>query len=158
MESLGLALRVGLSLACVLGLVWLFSKGMLKGGRRSSGSAAAVEVLARQSLTRASSLTVVRIGERALVLGVTEQQVTLLSEADVASLAAPVPAAILPAVAPPVLPSMPASVPVQQRTTTAPVELPAAVTEARGALAGSALSPATWSQAVEALRERTTRR
>ena len=39
-----------------------------------------IEVLARQTLGRGSSIAIVRAGERALVLGVTDQRVTLLAE------------------------------------------------------------------------------
>ena len=142
METVTLALRVGLSLACVLGLVWLFSKGALKAGGRAGSGRGAVQVLARQSLSRTSSVAVVQVGERALVLGVTEQQVTLLTEADAAAVAAP-----------------------QETVQRTPVETTEArhvtspaLPAPRNALAGSALSPATWTQAIEALRERTIRR
>ena len=50
------------------------------------------EVVARHGLSRTSSLAIVRLGDRALVLGVTEHQVTLLTEVDPAELdAAPDP-------------------------------------------------------------------
>lgn len=48
-----------------------------------------VEVIARHGLSRNSSVAVVRLGQRALVLGVTEQQVSLLTEIDPAELEAP---------------------------------------------------------------------
>jgi flagellar protein FliO/FliZ len=141
METLTLALRVGLSLACVLGLVWLFSKGAIRTGGRSGAARTAMQVVARQSLSRTSSVAVVRIGERALVLGVTEHQVTLLTEADAAVVA-------------------PATETVQRAPVEATVVRPAphAVPAPRSALAGSALSPATWAQAIDVLRERTIRR
>jgi flagellar protein FliO/FliZ len=142
METFTLALRVGLSLACVLGLVWLFSKGALKAGGRASSGRGAVQLLARQSLSRTSSVAVVQVGERALVLGVTEQHVTLLTEADAAAVA-------------------PAQETVQRTPVEATRARPAAATAVpmpRSPLAGSALSPATWTQAIDALRERTIRR
>ena len=40
------------------------------------------EVLSRQALSRAASVVVVRVGEKALVLGVTEQQVNLIAETE----------------------------------------------------------------------------
>jgi flagellar protein FliO/FliZ len=53
------------------------------GGRTSSRRRTArVEVVSRQSLGRSSSLTVVRLGERGFVLGVTESSVSLLGEID----------------------------------------------------------------------------
>lgn len=48
-----------------------------------------LEVVARHGLSRSSSLAVVRLGERALLLGVTEHQVTLLTEVDPSELDAP---------------------------------------------------------------------
>lgn len=48
-----------------------------------------VEVIARHGLSRNSSVAVLRLGERALVLGVTEHQVSLLTEIDPAELEAP---------------------------------------------------------------------
>jgi flagellar protein FliO/FliZ len=46
-------------------------------------------VLGRVTLGRNASVTVVRVGGRALVLGVSEQQVTLLTETDPAELTPP---------------------------------------------------------------------
>ncbi len=150
MDALSLALRVGLSLACVLGLVWLLSKGLLTGGTRGRGHAAErVSVLTRQSLSRTGSLAVVRVGDRALVLGVTEQQVTLLTETDLTALTMQVAdmqvADMVTVEGLDVLPR-------QQRRRERPDH------GRGGALAGSALSPGTWAQALDVLRERTTRR
>lgn len=84
--SLGeLLLRLVVSLAVVIGLMlvaaWVVRRkggaALLGGGGRSPFT-----VVARQSLTKSASLQVVTIGDRALVLGVTEQSVTLLAEAD----------------------------------------------------------------------------
>jgi flagellar protein FliO/FliZ len=74
--------RLVVSLAVVLGLM-LGAAWMLR--RRGGGLArpsAVTEVIARQSLSRTASLQVVRVGERTLVLGVTEQSVSYLTEAD----------------------------------------------------------------------------
>ena len=87
MEAAGLLLRVVVSIVSVLGLVWLFSRGMTRGrGRRLVPGM--TEVLSRQALSRAASVVVVRVGEKALVLGVTEQSVQVLGEADPLLLAA----------------------------------------------------------------------
>ena len=154
MDPVHLLLRVASSLAAVLGLIWLLSRG---GRRRTGGRVAAAgrfTVVGRQSLGRHAGVAVVRVGDRALVLGVTEQSVQLLAETDLAS----------------VLGEQDAP---EHRTA---VELPreggAAVPDGalaalaaagervpatRSPLDGSALSPQTWSRALEALRERTTR-
>lgn len=75
-----LGLRVLLSLACVLGLLWFAA-------RRLSGSAsvkrqrtAALSVVARQSLGGRTGVAVVEVGDRRLLLGVSEHGVNLLSE------------------------------------------------------------------------------
>jgi flagellar protein FliO/FliZ len=168
MDGLGLALRVGLSLACVLGLVWLFSKGMLRTGGGGGVHRNHVQVVSRQPLSRVASVAVVQVGDRALVLGVTEQHVTLLTETDL-------PPALDPEArterAQLTLGTGPDSTERAQCTSETPpdsteraqceaarVQGPAKLPQQRGPLTGSALSPATWSQAVEALRERTIRR
>lgn len=87
-STAALLARLVVSLAIVLGLMaacaWVLRKrGTL--GRLTGGGALAV--LARQPLGRNASVAVVRVGERALVIGVTEQSVTLLGESDAASFA-----------------------------------------------------------------------
>jgi flagellar protein FliO/FliZ len=78
---LELVLRVVFSLSVVLGLLWLIAR---VSSRRLRGSAhqGLVRTLVRQPLSRGSSLAVVSVGERVLVVGVTEQQVNLLTELD----------------------------------------------------------------------------
>jgi flagellar protein FliO/FliZ len=86
--SLGVVLAVMAGAAAVLrrsGVVG--TTGMGKRGLRRRH--VPLEVIARHGLTRTSSITVVRLGERALVLGVTEHQVSLLKEVDPAELEAP---------------------------------------------------------------------
>jgi flagellar protein FliO/FliZ len=86
--SLGVVLAVMAAAAAVLrrsGVVGAAPAGR-RGARRRN---LALEVIARHGLSRSSSIAVVRLGERALVLGVTEHQVTLLTEVDPAELAAP---------------------------------------------------------------------
>ena len=83
--SLGVVLAVMAAAAAVLrrsGVAGTGASGR-RGGRRRTP---AVEVIARHGLTRGASVTVVRLGKRALVLGVTEHQVSLLTEIDPAEL------------------------------------------------------------------------
>lgn len=90
-----LMLRMVLSLAIMGGLLWLALR--LGKGRRGRSILAAVgggtggggrsrvepiEVCARRSLSRSSSLTLVRVGERTLLLGVGEAGVQVLAEGD----------------------------------------------------------------------------
>ena len=86
--SLGVVLAVMAGAAAVLrrsGVVG--TTGMGKRGLRRRP--VPIEVIARHGLSRGSSVAVVRLGERALVLGVTEHQVSLLTEVDPAELELP---------------------------------------------------------------------
>lgn len=76
MDTLLLALRVLLSLAAVLALLWLLQKRLSK--RPRARSAASVVVVGRQSLGRRASAVVVEVDGTRLLLGVTDQQVTVL--------------------------------------------------------------------------------
>ena len=154
MDPLSLLLRVALSLGCVLGLIWLLARG---GRRRTGGRVAAAgrfAVVGRQSLGRHAGVAVVRVGDRALVLGVTEQSVQLLAETDLASvLGEQEEAEHRTAVELPVV----SGLAVADADLAALVSPGEGVPAARSPLDGSALSPQTWSRALEALRERTTR-
>jgi flagellar protein FliO/FliZ len=79
-----LVLRIGFSLLIVFGLMWALARVARRplSGRRGPGSLA---VLHRQQLSRGSSVAVVQVAGRALVLGVTDQQVSLLGETDLAA-------------------------------------------------------------------------
>ena len=72
--SLGVVLALMAGAAVVLRRRGL--AGVASGGPRKRG--ATLEVMARSTLGRSSSLALVRAGSRALVLGVTETSVTLL--------------------------------------------------------------------------------
>lgn len=72
-----LAIRTVFSLAVVLGLLLVLTR---VAGRRYRGRSGAVRVVQRQALSRGSAVTVVEVGRRTLVLGVTEQQVQVLAE------------------------------------------------------------------------------
>jgi len=80
-----LFLRLVVSLGVVLLLVRVASGLLQRGGtgrvRRRRGPAE-VEVLLRQPVGRRASISVVRAGQRALVLGVTDHTITLLAEDD----------------------------------------------------------------------------
>ena len=82
MDTVVLGLRVLLALACVIGLIWVLARraGWGKGRRRPAGPA--VEVVGRQALGRHAGVVVVAVGERRLLLGYGEQNVTMLTELD----------------------------------------------------------------------------
>jgi flagellar protein FliO/FliZ len=85
-----LALRVVFSLVAVLGLMLFLAR---IASRRMGGShASAVRLIGRQSLGRTSSVAVVGVGGRTLVLGVTEAGVRLLAELEPDEIEWPAPA------------------------------------------------------------------
>jgi flagellar protein FliO/FliZ len=156
MEVAGLLLRVIVSLGLVLAVLWFAAKG-LRSSQRRSRAGVDVDVLARQPLAQKSSLAVVRLGDRALVLGVTENRVDLLHEAALADVLVPVD--VTDADATDEQTQTRAAVPstgVRPSLLTA-ARVPAAASK-QGALAGSALSPQTWRSAVQVLREKTVRK
>lgn len=78
--------RMLLALAVVLFVVWCCARLARRGqssplGRRAGlAGGPRLEVLGRRSLSRTSSVAVVRVGDRHLVVGVTPQSVSLISE------------------------------------------------------------------------------
>ena len=71
-----LVLRLGLSLGIVLGLFWAIAR---TGSKRMGGSRSLMKVRSRQSLSRSSSVAVVEVGSRVLVVGVSDGGVALLT-------------------------------------------------------------------------------
>lgn len=94
MDQAVLALRLILSLAVVLGLIWVLAKKFGK-IRQSGDDGEAIAVVSRQSLSRTTGVAVVTIGHRRILVGFGEQQVTMLTELGPAS--APSVAAAAPA-------------------------------------------------------------
>ncbi len=76
---LELVLRLGISLAVVLGLFWLVAR---TGARRLGGTRGLMRVHGRQTLSRTASVAVVEVGTRVLVVGVSDGGVRLLTELD----------------------------------------------------------------------------
>jgi flagellar protein FliO/FliZ len=129
-SMVALLARLAISLAVVFGLMWVAARILRKRGLGNTKGATAtsrIEVLARQGLGRTSSVQLVRVGGRTLVLGVTDTQVSVLGEADPLLLEAELALAALPA----------ASV--------EPVE------------SASGTKPGSWGPFLELLRERTVR-
>jgi flagellar protein FliO/FliZ len=145
-----LILRIGFSLLVVMGLLWGLARVIRRplGVGRHHGPLA---VLNRQQLTRASAVTVVRVGDRAMILGVTDQHVSLLGEADLEEFekfekhAHPRRDHLTVDEVPPP----------EEEAGALPAAHPVPV---RGRLDGSLLSPGTWTATVNFLRDRTTRR
>jgi flagellar protein FliO/FliZ len=134
-----LVLRIGFSLLIVFGLMWGLAKLVKRplAGKRGTG---ALAVLSRKQLARGSAVAVVQVADRALILGVTDQQVSLLGETELVAFEAH-------------------GHHHEHRdhlTLATPDALPAAHPE--GPLDGSLLSPRTWGSTLDFLRDRTTRR
>lgn len=79
-DMAGLLIRLVCSLAVVVGLLMLLAR--LAGRRFQGRSGAAIQVIHKQPLSRGSSVAVVSVGTRVLVLGTTEHQVSLLTEVE----------------------------------------------------------------------------
>ena len=182
MDAVAAIARTSFSLVAVLGLLYLISRWLRRRGGVGAAGAAEFAVLARQSLGAKASVALVKVGEKALVVGVTEQGVSLLGETDVAT--------VLPQAEATGTEEAPEAagtaavdgVDVRDQTTGQPAGQPTGpalpgtgeryvrrdgetvavkarhASPAAGGLNGSALSPATWTKAVDVLRERTTRR
>ena len=133
--------RLVLSLAFVAAVLWFAARLAQKRGLGQGNGL--IEVVARQRMGRASTVNVVRIADVCLVVGATEEQVTLLAEVD--------PEAVDAALAA----HRPARVQTAEGTGTAVVPAPR---PASGALAGSVFDRAGWGSFVNTLRERTVRR
>lgn len=78
-----MVLRFGFSLAFVLGMIWFAARVVKKQGnlRLGANNKQKIEVVDRQPITRHASVAVVSLSGRAVLLGVTDQSVTLLGDA-----------------------------------------------------------------------------
>jgi flagellar protein FliO/FliZ len=149
-----LIIRLIFSLAFIAGVLWFAARVAKKRGIGGTGNGV-IEVLARQRMGRASTLNVVRIADVTLVVGATEEQVTLLAEVDGDAVDT-------------VLREREAARPTRPAVHAVPdddADLP--VTDARprvvarrpaGALSGSVFDRNGWGSFVNQLRDRTVRR
>ncbi len=155
-----------LALVFVLGVMWVLARW----ARKPMGSGKAdrvMSVLARQQISRGSSVTVLRVMDRALVLGVTEQGVRLITETELGPIEAALatepagsrrPRLRLPVGAgtnepsnePGGDPDGDPAVPIERALPAAPAR--------RGSLDGSVLSMKTWRQVISSARDLTVRR
>ena len=140
-----MVIRLVLSLAFVGGVLWFAARLAKKRGM--GGSNGLIEVVARQRMGRSSTVNVLRIGDTCLVVGATEEQVTLLAEVDGDTVDAALRArqADRPTPAPEELPDPGLRVPVAARVSS-------------GATAGSVFDRNGWGSFVSELRERTVRK
>jgi flagellar protein FliO/FliZ len=134
--------RVGGSLIAVLILVVLVARLARRASRRGPGTGLAL--LERTGLGKDAAVAVVAVAGRALVVGVTPHTVTMLTELS----AEEVPGLVEP---------LPRPLGAGPEPADGPLPIKAARPVPRQG-SGSVLSPATWKQGVEALRDKTSRK
>lgn len=158
METLVVAVRVLLSLAVVLGLLWFMHRRVSK-GVRTRGARNPITVSGRQSVGQKASVVVVDVDGRRFLLGVTEQSINVLHSGDAPAAPAAEFARSLAAVSD--LPAVSVRNSVSARNPLPKGMIGAASfgTASFGgapfrssALGGSVLSPAIWKQTAAALR------
>jgi len=136
--------RLILSLAFIaVVLLWAARLAKKRGLGQGNGL---IEVMSRQRLGRTSTVNVVRIADVVLVVGATEEQVTLLAEVDIDMVEDALAEARPPARA--------RAERAAERASVVPSPRPAP----SGALAGSVFDRNGWGTFVQELRERTVRR
>ena len=139
-----MVIRLVLCLAFVGGLLLFASRVAKKRGL--GGTTGVIEVVARQRMGRASSVSVLRVAGRVLVVGPTEEQDPRLAEVEDDELRT----------------AMAAATPVRTGADGETSELPIGSRPLAGtgnrALSGSVLDKGTWTSVVQELRERTVRR
>lgn len=151
-----MVVRLILSLAFVGVVLWFAARVAKRRGL--GGSSALIEVVSRQRLGRTSTVNLIRIGDVVLVVGATEEQVTLLAEVDGETLET----------------ALREQEPRERRLAAPADDAPAAAREEAdrpagglhrpaalgpvGALAGSVFDRQGWGTVVHQMRERTVRR
>ena len=80
MDTLLLALRVALSLAAVLGVIWYIQRRVSKGARSRQGRT--ITVVGRQGVGAKASVAVIDVDGKRFLLGVTEHSVNILHTSD----------------------------------------------------------------------------
>lgn len=132
-----------LSLAVVLGLLWVMQRRLARGGRARGTNL--VSVVGRQSLGSKASVVVVDIDGQRLILGVTEAQVTVLHGGGGAAARADTFAQSMAEVTDDEGVDTVPEPPLEFRPRRKPAQA--------GRLGGSILSPATWQQTAAVLRQ-----
>jgi flagellar protein FliO/FliZ len=161
-ESVFLALRVLLSLAAVLGVLWMLQRRLTKGARASRATKL-ISVVTRQVIAPKASVVVLDVDGKRFLLGVTEQSVTVLNTSEL-----PVP--IVAETAPARLTAVPQPAPDAAPATALAFGRAMADADGKalggstlggstlggfttGPLGSSILSPTTWKRAAAALRQ-----
>lgn len=84
--TLALFARLLVSLGIVVGLMWFAARVVRKRGLGIGGTSrrpgVQIDVIARRTLGKNASIAIVRAGDQALIVGVTDNQITKLADAD----------------------------------------------------------------------------
>ena len=151
MDTLIVAVRVALSLGVVLALLWYLQRRLSRGAR-ALGIANPVTVVGRQPIGQKASVVVVEVDGTRLVLGVTEQAVTVLHEKYVVPTTVSTLDAAISVLGGPQ--SAPATAFARSLAAAEADDAAREVPPAPSApLAGSILSPSTWRQTASLLRQ-----
>ena len=146
-----LIIRLIFSLAFIAAVLWFAARVAKKRGIGGTGNGV-IEVLARQRMGRASTVNVLRIGDTCLVVGATEEQVTLLAEVH--------PETVDDALRSKQAPRQAVhAVPAEDDAGYEPVARPRVTARtSSGALSGTVFDKSGWSSFMTELREKTVRR
>jgi flagellar protein FliO/FliZ len=167
---IALVLRLVLSLALVAGALWMAARVAKKRGIGGVGGGM-IEVISRQRLGKTSTVNLIRVADVVLVVGATEEQVTLLAEVDADAVDAALAERVAERGAAPVAAETPpGDAGTEELTAVAagahavPLRRPAvrprppAGRQQAGGLSGSVFDKQGWGTVVDQLRERTVRR
>lgn len=79
-SSTMMLLRMGFSLALILGMIWFAARMLRRKGKLSGASSTDLELVSRRSMGRRSNLVVVRVAGRTLLVGSTDTTVSLVAD------------------------------------------------------------------------------
>ena len=82
METFLAGLRVVVSLAVVVGLLWVLQRRLTRGSRASAASKP-VRIVTKQAISPKASVVIIDVGDTRLLLGVTEHAVSVLQTGDI---------------------------------------------------------------------------
>lgn len=163
METFLAGARVVVSLAVVLGLLWMLQRRLTRGARKGAAGHP-VTIVTKQAISPKASVVIIDVDGTRLLLGVTEHAVSVLQTGEAPEpVVETVPAITAPSGAKAFAESLSKvttakftgqkavaqKTPAKKET----IELsPVAAFTGQGALAGSILSPATWKQLATTIR------
>lgn len=164
METFLTGARVVVSLAVVLGLLWMLQRRLTRGSRKGTAGHP-VTIVTKQAISPKASVVIIDVDGTRLLLGVTEHAVSVLQTGDTPEpvseeapaitgpSAAKAFASSLSKVTTAKFTSQKSTTPKATSTKDSAELAPVAAFTGQGALAGSILSPATWKQLATTIRQ-----